>query len=305
MSGKIIITGADGFIGSHLLDYFINKGLDAIGVLRSKTIDSKDNLITNNEVGLKNIINYYKPDVIINCAGKANVGFSREHPEVDYEANYLFPRNLLEDVRINCPRCRVILFSSAAVYGNPQSLPIKENAVAAPISPYALHKTIMEETAFYYNRVYNIDVVILRVFSAYGRGLKKQLLWDMISKSLTNSEILLSGTGNESRDFIHIDDIVRAVYLILFRSQSKDIVYNVANGKQITISEVSDIFSSCFYEITKRDLRVCFDGSIRRGDPSNWCADILRLKKVGYSQKVDFAEGVRDYIKWTKEEGII
>lgn len=304
---RILITGTNGFIGSHLANFFCEKGFDVIGIVRSEeTKNLPYRCIQTEDFGYSNILREYKPEIIIHCAGKANVSFSRENPDADFKTNYLLVREMLKEVCDICPESKLILFSSAAVYGNPEIVPIKENSELVPISPYGLHKLMMEETADYFRRICNLDITILRVFSAYGRGLRKQILWDMVNKITDGQELVLSGNGNESRDFIHIDDISKIVYSIITVSRKvNDTVYNIANGREITIREIAEAFASTLKELTGKKIHIVFNGIQRPGDPCNWCADISKLTGLGYEQRVSFEAGIRDYISWTIEEGIL
>lgn len=116
----------------------------------------------------------------------------------------------------------------------------------------------------------------MRIFSAYGSGLRKQLLWDIYQKYLNTGRIDLFGTGNETRDFIHISDILRALELIL-AYQGPEEIFNVANGEEVSIRELAEIYAAQLGE--KTDI-VRFNGETKVGDPQNWRADISLLKKL-------------------------
>ena len=121
----------------------------------------------------------------------------------------------------------------------------------------------------------------MRIFSAYGSGLRKQLLWDIYQKYLNTGRIDLFGTGNETRDFIHISDILRALELIL-AYQGPEEIFNVANGEEVSIRELAEIYAKQLGENT--DI-VRFNGETKVGDPQNWRADISLLKKNWLREK--------------------
>lgn len=133
-----------------------------------------------------------------------------------------------------------------------------------------------EELCSYYNRVHGYHIRCVRIFSAYGSGLRKQLLWDIYQKYLNTGRIDLFGTGNETRDFIHISDILRALELIL-AYQGPEEIFNVANGEEVSIRELAEIYAKQLGENT--DI-VRFNGETKVGDPQNWRADISLLKKL-------------------------
>ena len=153
-------------------------------------------------------------------------------------------------------------------------------------------------SAAIYNRVHGYHIRCVRISSAYGSGLRKQLLWDIYQKYLDTGRIDLFGTGNETRDFIHISDILRALELIL-GYQGPEEIFNVANGEEVSIRELAEIYAAQLGE--KTDI-VRFNGETKVGDPQNWRADISLLKKIGYEKKMDLTEGIREYVGWVKQQ---
>lgn len=294
---KILIVGSKGFIGSHCVDYFSKKHdvweCDVVleyGNNRYIAIDAVDS-------DFQEIFRQQKFDVCINCSGAANVPFSLEKPFNDFRLNTLNVFKLLEAIRLFSPTCKFITMSSAAVYGNPASLPIKENAALAPVSPYGYHKVMAEKLCEEYHRFWQLSTCCLRIFSAYGPGLQKQLFWDIYHKFAHDESILLWGTGKETRDFIYIDDIVRAIELAIFHSDFNGEVVNVANGIQVSINEMAHTF----LHLLQSDKEIRFNDMERKGDPHYWEADITRIKSWGYTQQIDLNEGIKNYILWIKE----
>ena len=169
-----------------------------------------------------------------------------------------------------------------------------------PLSPYALHKRAAEEVCEFAHRNYLIDVKILRIFSVYGPGLRKQIFWDMYQKMKQTGKLELFGSGEESRDYIYIDDLVAAVRLIVDKASFEDIYFNIANGEECTIREAAVVFAA---KAGLRESNISFMGTCREGDPINWRADISRLKKLGYSRSVSFLQGISNYVDWVKGMG--
>lgn len=294
---NVLVTGANGFIGSHIAHLMKERGFNVVGW--DINPNAEKNVYRVNMVcdEITRYMESIKPDIIIHCAGMANVGESIRHPLLDFEANVTATYHLLEAVRESAlQKTRVIFLSSAGVYGQPKDLPIRENQSLTPLSPYALHKQIAEETCLYYRKQHHVDIKIARIFSAYGPGLKKQLFWDMNTKAEQFQSLEMFGTGKESRDFIYIDDLTEALYLIATCTKCNEVIFNVANGKEITIRHAAEIFSHF-----KKVNSIEFNGITREGDPLNWRADISRLEKLGYEQKVSFEEGVKKYIDWIQE----
>jgi dTDP-glucose 4,6-dehydratase/UDP-glucose 4-epimerase len=137
----------------------------------------------------------------------------------------------------------------------------------------------------------------LRIFSAYGEGLKKQLFWDLYKKTKDQQNITLYGTGKESRDFIYILDLINAIELIANRAGFHGEVINIANGEEVFIEDCV----TKFYNNFDTPVDYQFSGHGRAGDPNNWIADISTLKSLGYERKYSLEEGLQNYYKWIIE----
>lgn len=297
---KVLVTGASGFIGKRTAIYFTERGYDVLGWNRSE----ENGLVPIHKVNMQNTEDVEKalkefcPDIIVHCAGSADVGKSVENPDLDYEGNVSITHILLFALhRLGLERTRFVYLSSAGVYGNPQSLPITEDTPLNPLSPYAIHKVMCELLCKYFSSNYNMNIKIARIFSAYGTGLRKQIFWDMFSKYTKYGKLDMFGTGNESRDYIHVDDVAQSLYL-LANTESCDLVYNVANGEEITIKDATYMFADC---LALDHGKISFNGIVREGDPLNWKADISRIQNLGYEKTVDMNMGLGGYIKWAKE----
>ena len=137
----------------------------------------------------------------------------------------------------------------------------------------------------------------MRVFSAYGEGLKKQLFWDLYNKARESDIVNLFGTGKETRDFIYIKDLLYAVELIIEKAKFEGGTINIANGIESSIQKVT----TTFFDLVKPKVQINFTGENKKGDPINWKADISTLKSLGYIQKFTLKEGLTNYSKWLKE----
>ncbi len=294
---NILILGCKGFIGSHLCNNFLHSNNNVVGVDVMETPASINYTyikVSRLSTHWDSIFAKHNFDICINASGSGNVSYSVDNPLIDFEANALDVIKILDAIRLYNPICKYIHISSAAVYGNPTKLPIAENDLIQPISPYGFHKQISETICKEYATLYNIPVVILRPFSIFGNGLRKQLIWDLCIKMNSNKNVELFGTGDESRDFIHIADFVQAVNYIISDSDFKCATYNIASGKETTIKEVANIFEKYFQK------EISFNGKTKAGDPVNWIASMDALKSIGYLPKINFEEGIIEYITWFK-----
>lgn len=243
---------------------------------------------------LSNLVREVKPDICIHCAGRASVPLSLKHPSEDFQANIVCTFNLLETLRMYAPDCRLIYLSSAAVYGNPESLPVRENQELVPISPYGFHKLISEQLCKEFYTVFGLRTAVARIFSAYGPGLRRQVVWDISYKALTQPKIQLQGTGSESRDFIHVRDVVNSLYLIAEKSPFAADVYNIASGQETTIRDLAQLI----IKKLKKDIGLEFDGNSPSGNPINWKACINGIEKLGFRPEFSIEQGISIYSQW-------
>ena len=286
---RILILGSTGFIGANIRRNFLNKGFDVFVVNREEL--QSDSTLT--EI-LREI------DVIINCIGSANVGLSFTNTTLDFDSNVLVVKRVLEILRIyDLNEIKFITLSSAAVYGNPIELPTRETAQTSPLSPYGYHKLMSELLMKEYSQCFGLRTLSLRVFSAYGNGQRKLLLWDLHKKIEAGSGVIkLFGTGEESRDYIHADDIAEQVLLAMENADFQGESLNVANGQEVRISTVASLFKKHY----PAHFDFEFSNEVRLGDPVNWCADISKMKAWGYVPSMQLEEGICKYINWIKNE---
>jgi dTDP-glucose 4,6-dehydratase/UDP-glucose 4-epimerase len=295
---KILIIGSKGFIGSACYNYF--KGQENVDVYGADVVaeynDPNYFLIDASNADFKEIFKRHQMDWCINCAGAASVPDSFYHPLRDYLLNVHLVVQLLNAIKEENNKCRLIQLSSAAVYGNPGQLPIKEGHLLAPLSPYGFHKKQAEELCKLYVEYFGLNTQVLRVFSAYGTGLKKQLFWDLYKRSQSNENLILFGSGDETREFIHVSDIVRAMHSVITSASEGFRVINIANNDAITIKKAA----GTFLQHIGFSGTHSFNGIVRVGDPLYWQADTNLLAGLGYQQTVSFDKGIQDYCKWAK-----
>ncbi|MCF2146325.1 SDR family oxidoreductase [Desmonostoc muscorum LEGE 12446] len=300
----VLITGVTGFIGRYVARQFAEAGWNVVGLGTRPTENapiqslSSYHQLTLPANVLADLVQQVQPHVCIHCAARASVNLSVTEPEQDFSASVDVTFNVVNTLRLHAPQCRVIYLSSAAVYGNPQTLPIYESQTPQPISPYGFHRLISEQICTEFFKIYGLPTSIVRIFSAYGPGLRRQVLWDMCHKALTRPILKLQGTGNESRDFIHVRDIAKALYVLAENAPCQAEVHNVASGVETTIKELADIVMANI----ERKIPIEFDGVIRAGDPLNWKADVTSLTQIGFTPEVNLQRGISVYAQWCRAE---
>lgn len=298
---KILILGSEGFIGSAAVRYFIQQGAEVTGcdLFEAPAIPGnyRYQKLSRLSPELDEVLGLQQFDVFINAAGSGNVSYSVTHPFIDFEANTLDVYRILDAIRRLQTSCKYIQLSSAAVYGNPVELPVKETAACQPVSPYGYHKLMAELVCREFYELYNVPVAIIRPFSVYGPGLRKQLFWDLFRKYKSGqSPVEVWGTGNESRDFIFIEDLMRCIHIIIDRSPFNCSVYNAGSEKEITIRDaVTMLFSNLDPSAT-----VLFNQQVREGDPLNWRSSAISIKEIGFSVETEFEQGIKKLAEWYK-----
>jgi UDP-glucose 4-epimerase len=299
---NILVTGVAGFIGRYVACLFSSHGHKVIGI---DTISSENAPLADlsdyfqlrlPDAKISEILEHYEVESCIHCAGRASIAESIRQPAPDFYNGVATTFELLDALRLHRPKCSFIFLSSAAVYGNPAKLPISEEASIDPISPYGFHKLQCELLCKEFSQVYGLRTASLRIFSAYGPGLRRQVVWDIVQKALTNPVLRLQGTGNESRDFIHAEDISGAVMTIIKNGLFEGDVYNVATGREVKISELAEIMMASL-GIRKG---IEFDGIIPAGVPQNWRAEISKLQSLGFLPTITLEKGIADFVDWCR-----
>ncbi len=278
-----LVLGSGGFIGRHLLQALEARGGDV----------TPADIVETGQNGLL-LIQAAAPDYIVNCSGAASVPKSFDDPFADYQLNAVKVAQLLEAARLEAPGARIIHFSSAAVYGNATTDAIDEGTATAPMSPYGWHKLQAEQLCREYAALFGMRTISLRVFSAYGPGLKKQLFWDFYVKARDAQRVEMFGTGRERRDFIFVADIAAAVAAVLDRATFDGGAVNIASGSSVSIN---DALAALTRALGWR-REIVFTGAERTGDPVSWRADIAKLRALGFSPSVPLEAGMERVAQW-------
>ena len=302
---SILILGASGFIGQHLYQYY-SPLTETLGVVLKNRTHQKNwktvrPTLLEFQEDLNQIFENDCFDVCINASGRGSVPQSFTTPIQDLYLNTFNTAQVLDTLRLHQPSCRYLNLSSAAVYGNPQLLPIAETHPIRPLSPYGWHKYYSELVCQQYTQLFELKTCSIRIFSVYGPGLKKQLFWDIAQKAKNASIVELFGTGQESRDFIFIDDLVKAIDVVVRQTPMEGEVINVASGQQTSIAEAAHKFLNHF----KPSVSLSFTGQMRHGDPVCWQADIHQLKTLGFVPQTPLDDGLYHYTQWLNENELV
>ena len=282
----ILVTGAFGFLGSAILEHLSGEGHEVAGAGRPD--------VEIPSTAFAELLRSRRFDVVVHCAGPASVPESFANPSADFRGSAGVLDGMLAALRALDDRPRVVLLSSAAVYGQPGRLPVRESDALAPISPYGFHRLACELLLQAHARAWGLESVALRLFSAYGEGLRRQIMWDICRQAVAEGAVRLEGTGAESRDFIHAVDVARAVGLVIRSASFTGEVFNVGTGNETTIASLAHLL----VEGIEPARIVSFSGHARAGDPANWRADISEIGGLGFRPSIDIETGARRYANW-------
>lgn len=247
----VLITGGAGFIGSELTKALINNGYDVV-IADNLSNSCKVNVNKNAKFievdicnpDLEEVFAEKDIDYVFHLAAQSGICVSENHPELTVKNNIygsLNVFNLCKKYNVK----RTIAFSSAAVYGNPEYLPIDENHKLSPISHYGISKHVME----IHLKKSGIDFVILRPSNVYGKSQMMSKTAGIITKfsykMKNNEQITIFGTGEQTRDFIHISDVIKACIKVLELSE-KNFIMNVSTGVSVTVNELFQKLSNLY-----------------------------------------------------------
>jgi UDP-glucose 4-epimerase len=299
-NSTVIITGAHGFIGRHCAKVFERAGWRVVGVDHTpwQKGDPADWGIAQWHVAsvTTDVLTSLKvdPDVVVHCAGSGSVGFSYTEPGKDFKFTVESTSNILEFIRLHAPNVVFVIPSSAAVYGVAKELPTPTNHPTNPVSHYGVHKLMTEMLCRSYNLNFGLTAVIIRFFSVFGEGQRKLLLWDACQK-IINGEGEFFGTGDETRDFLHVGDAAELIRLASSKAERGQInVINGGTGKSVTVRAIIEEL----VQLLNCELIPEFNGQTRTGDPLHYLADISDARDWGWKPSIKLKDGLRRYVDW-------
>jgi UDP-glucose 4-epimerase len=288
VKSNILVSGGSGFIGHHLIRYLLKRGYNVFNIDIASSIPSEKVDIRDYEKLLK-VFNAVKPDVVIHLAALASVPLCEDNVNECFETNVKGTLNMA--MLANKHGSKLIFASSASVHGDPKILPTPVSHPVQPVNFYGFTKALGEQIIRYYVPSSHI---IFRIFNVYGpECYKSYVIPDIIRKILAgHNPVLLLGTGEESRDFIYIEDVLEA-----FRIAVEDNVIGTFNLGSGEVYKIKDLALMIRDIMKKTHINFKFDGKPRRGDfKANW-ADI-RDSIPGWKPRYKLETGLRKTIEW-------
>ena len=299
----VLVTGATGFIGRHCARELFDQGYRVTGLDIVPFPDAREWGISSficGHVCMAGLERLAKkcgyPHNIIHCAGSGSVPSSFEKPYDDFLSNVTTTLEVLEFSRVHGSQIGVVIPSSVAVYGPSNKVRLRETFETNPISPYGIHKRMTEELVSSYSKNFQVPSSMIRFFSVYGAGLRKQLLWDACSKA-ERGNYVFEGQGTEIRDFLHVTDAVRLLVLAMKKVSASCSLVNGGTGKGTSTNEILTMIGDCW----SPKLQPTFNGKSRKGDPTHYIADVTRLRTWGFQPCRDMYKTVKEYVAWYRK----
>lgn len=302
------ITGARGFIGRHLALHLARRGDRVHGVGHGTWPELEAAAWgvsgwVNGELEGANLELLRRaggaPEVVFHLAGGSSVGASLAAPMEDFSRTVVAGARLFDWLRAVSPETRIVVVSSAAVYGAGHQGPIPESAVLHPYSPYGHHKLMLEQLCAAYRESFGVASRVVRLFSVYGPWLRKQLLWDLCSRlAAGQGHLRLGGTGGELRDWTEVRDVVRLLAAVADLPAGDAIPLNGGSGQSTAVSAIAEGVARAW----GGDIGIEFSGEGRPGDPFSLVADAGRLKSLGFEWQVSVEEGIQAYVRWFRSQ---
>ncbi|MFX0075682.1 MAG: GDP-mannose 4,6-dehydratase [Candidatus Hermodarchaeota archaeon] len=305
---RIIVTGAAGFIGSHLTEELLEKGAEVVGIdnLYSGNIEYLHGVVENPKFkfhkgdirDLNLLLKLFEDiDIIYHLAAFISISQSIKMPELCNDINVNGTLNILNAARKKNVE-KIIYPSSASVYGDTPILPKREDTLREPISPYGVSKLACEAYMLSYYHVYGLKTITLRYFNIYGPrqidSSESGVIAIWLGNIIRNEDLTINGDGKITRDYLYIKDVIRVNLLAAEQDASGEII-NIGSGTPISLIDLAKLMLRI---ANKNNLKINFKDP-RPGDILNSYTDILKAKNLlHFEPKYTQESGLKDYFNW-------
>lgn len=310
-----LVTGAAGFIGSHLVENLVKRDWRVTAIdglvdsypreIREKNISQllqsdSFHLVRENLLHIDLRPYLESVDYVFHMAAQTGVRTSwGKDFETYVKNNILATQRVLEAVK-DAPIKKFVYASSSSVYGKVQQFPTTEETKPEPISPYGVTKLSGEHLCHVYHKIWGVPMVILRYFTVYGpRQRPDMAFFHFITALRKNQDLIVFGDGQQSRDFTHVDDVIRATCSVLERDVAGE-TFNIGGGSRITVTETIHILE----EIMGARARIKYIEK-QKGDMVHTAADIKKAQAIlDYSPRTVLEEGLRSEVNWVIQNAL-
>jgi GDP-4-dehydro-6-deoxy-D-mannose reductase len=306
---RILVTGATGFVGQHLLRLLADSGDQVFGTSLTEDNDRSATLIPcdfRDRAAVRRVIQQIAPEHLYHLGGFASVRDSAGSPVQVYETNFLGTLNVLEAVRLHSAKCRVLVVGSGQCYGSIRvgAPAIDETHLLAPQTPYAGSKAAADLLAYQYFRTYGLEVVRVRAFNHAGPGQDPHFVISDLARKIAAIDLGLEepeiqvGNIRVQRDFSDVRDVVRAYKALMERGEAGE-AYNVASGKVASVAEVLELLS----KLCSKPLRIVEHSAMQPGDlPVLWGNNEKLRMATGWKPSIALEQTVHDcFFYWRTE----
>ncbi len=313
---KALITGAAGFIGSQLADHLLEAGWDVAGIdcfldyyprwIKEKNLESAMTLrnFQMKEMSIQDAAGsgtlddiLEDTDIIFHLAAQAGVRASWGESFQIYTDNNILATQMLLESSVKHRVKKFVYASSSSVYGDTRDLPMKETARVSPVSPYGASKLAGEHLLYIYQKNYGVNTVGLRFFTVYGPRQRPDMAFHkFLEAAFLERPIKVFGSGEQTRDFTYIDDVVKAI-MAAAELDEPGLIFNIGRGKRLVLNEALEVLESvagCSLRIERIEKQ--------KGDMKDTFADVsLARKYLNFEPETDLAEGLKREAQWLKE----
>lgn len=304
---NILVTGGAGFIGSHVVDAYINDGHTVI-VVDDLSAGFKENVNPRAEFykldirseELEKIFDKHNIEIVNHHAAQMDVRKSVADPKYDASLNILGGLNVFETARRRGARKFIFSSTGGAVYGEQDYFPADEQHPLRPLSPYGITKLCTEKYLFYYKEVYGIDYVVLRYANVYGPRQNSHgeagVVAIFAEKMLHGDQPIINGDGKQTRDYTYVGDVVKANLLALHSNGSD--VFNIGTGTETSVNEI-------FLKLRQHLNPSCLEnhGPAKQGEQQRSVVSYEKIqKRLGWSPSVSLNEGIRMTAEFFKKK---
>jgi len=306
---KILVTGGAGFIGSHLADTLIKKGhrlvvIDNLSTGFKKNLNPKARFYKVDIAEhrkIENIMKKERPGVVFHLAAQIDVRKSVENPIFDAECNILASINLIKLAKEYKVRKFIFASTGGAIYGDTKNRPTPEAEKEWPLSPYGIAKLTVDKFLHYYHEIHGLNFTSLRYGNVYGPRQNPHgeagVAAIFLNKMLKGEQSVINSDGRQTRDYVYIEDVVRANLLAL-KNFKKSGICNVGTAREINVnqlfSEINKQFGGKFKQV---------HGPAKIGEQKTSCLSYAKIKKdLGWQPRISFAEGIEKTFDWFRNQ---
>ena len=304
---RILLTGGAGFIGSWVADYYLNDGHEIL-IIDNLSTGLKENIPTNAQflegdirdtAFLEKIFNEFSPEIVNHHAAQIDVRVSVDDPILDASINILGTLNILEQARKTGVKKIIFASTGGAIYGEPTVLPADESTNQEPLSAYGTSKLCVENYLDYYKKIYGLNYTALRYSNVYGQRQNPHgeagVIAIFCNNILVGSSCKIFGTGEQTRDYVHCEDVAKANLLSL---TSNDGIYNIGTSVETSVNAIIEnlkLISKSDFEVEYLPKRL---GEVERISLDNSLAG----NELNWSPQINFSEGLKKTWDWFNKD---